>query len=300
MDFVRAQDPYFCGLIGYLVARGTRRPFCISVHADYDKMHELDKRGGAPRIFGSRALARRLESWLLAHADRVLVITDYIARYAESRGAARDRIRLFRHVIDTATFEQVGSSGRATAGGTEDRPVISVVSRLSAQKYIDDVVDIALALRKRGVDFEIRVAGDGDERDRLERAIDRAALRDSVVLLGFQDQAALGRLHEVSVLHLSLICGASLIEACTAGICVIGYDVEWQSELIRTGETGVLVPAHDCEAAANAIEQLLRAPEERRRLGAAARAAARSMFDPQTLRGVRRGVYRDLVEGRAA
>jgi glycosyltransferase involved in cell wall biosynthesis len=294
IHFVRAHAPDYIGLIGWVAARLGRVPFCISIHADYDKMHELDPTGGAPRVLGSRRLARGLERFLLRRADRVLVISEYIGRYALSHGAAPSDIRLFRHAIPLSDFDCT----RQRLLGDARRPLaIGVVSRLSRQKFIYDIVAIADSLRKRGVDIVIKVAGDGEERAGLHRAVERAGLEGAVQLIGFQSHENLARLHAECDLHLSLICGASLVEACASGVCVVGYDVEWQSELIVTGKSGILVPEGDCEAAAAAIARLSTDEAERIRLGEAGRGAARTMFEPTSLRESRRKVYRELAYG---
>ena len=293
IHFVRAHAADYVGLIGWIAARLGGVPFCISIHADYDKMHELDPVGGAPRVLGSRRLARWLERFLLGRADRVLVISEYISRYALSRGAQQSRIRLFRHAIVLSDFAPGPQAKLEAALG---RPLtIGVVSRLSRQKYIYDVLAIAEVLRRRGVDFVIKVAGDGEERLGLQLSIRSSGLEGVVQLLGFQGRGELAELHRSCDLHLSLICGASLVEACAAGVCVVGYDVEWQSELIVTGKTGMLVPERDCEAAAAVVAQLSGEPGTRSRLGEAGRAAAQAMFEPTLLLETRRGVYRELV-----
>jgi glycosyltransferase involved in cell wall biosynthesis len=293
IDFVRAHSPHYIALMSWVAARLAHLPFCISLHADYDKMHELDPIGGAPRVLGSRALARRLETVMLRRADRVLVISDYIGRYAMQRGAPGGRIRLFRHAIPLADFGKQQDGARA-----RHRLVIGVVSRLSRQKFVYDIVSIAEKLRQRGVNFVIKIAGDGEERAGLLQRISEMDLARSIEILGFRSRGELVELHSECDVHLSLICGASLVEACAAGVCVVGYDVEWQSELIYSGKTGILVPEGDHDAAADAIERLAQDPVKRRRLGEAGRAAARTMFDPVSLRHARRSVYQELVSGK--
>lgn len=294
LDFVRAQDPYYCGFVGWLVARITGRPFCVSIHADYDKMHALDPGSGAPKLFGSRGLARMVERMWLSRADLVLAISEYIASYAKSRGARPSRVRIFRHIVHMDIFSPVAPEEKAE---TLELPIVGVVSRLSTQKYIHDVISIAAALRRHGSTFRLEIAGDGEERDSMERRIASEGLAGCVFLLGFVGPNAVADLHRRSAIHLSLICGSSLIEAAAAGVCIVGYDVEWQSELIRDGDSGALVPAGDWQAAALTVARLLDAPTERERLADGALRAARLMFDPQALIEARRAVYRELTAG---
>lgn len=286
IDFIRAQDPYFCGLLGYIAARITGRKFCISVHADYDRMEELAPGRAAPRIFQSRYLAKCLERFLFSRADRILAITEYTARYAERNGAREDRIRLFRHMLDMSDF-----CFTPHPGGN----VISVVSRLSLQKHILDVVTIALALKQRGVVCRIEVAGDGDLRDQLEDMIRCHELNKMVVLLGFQDRRGVADLYRRAAVNLALHGGASLIEASFSGRPTVAYDWEWHREAVIDGETGCLVAEGDQLAAADALADLLSAPERSSQMGRNANQLIMKKYDGAALLEARRDVYRGLV-----
>lgn len=263
-------------------------------------MHELDPVRGAPKIFGSRKLSRALETWLLGRAGLVLAITEYMARYAIERGANPVNVRIFRHITAFAEFGSRSNDFDLSESIQETPPILGVVSRLSKQKYIYDLIDIASRLKARGIEFTMLVAGDGEERANLERRIKSEGLVDRIRLLGFLNENALLRLHSRTTVHLSLICGASLIEACLAACCVVGYDVEWQSEIVKTDITGILVPVGDTDAAAQAVAQLIQKPIDQRRLGEGARVAALTMFDPQKLREAHCAIYRELAANSAA
>jgi len=59
---------------------------------------------------------------------------------------------------------------------------------------------------------------------------------------------------------------------------VIAYDVGWASEVIDSGLSGMLSPLGDVERCAQLINQMLTDPEQRRRLGLAARQRVESFF----------------------
>ena len=78
----------------------------------------------------------------------------------------------------------------------------------------------------------------------------------------------------------------SLIEALATGLPAVASAVGGISDVVRDGETGLLVPAGDPGALAGALGRLLADPETRRRMGAAAAADARRRFS-----------HEDYVEG---
>jgi len=71
----------------------------------------------------------------------------------------------------------------------------------------------------------------------------------------------------------------STLEAMATGRAVITTDSVGCRDTVRHGETGLLVPPRDSEALADAMEQLIDAPDTIARMGAAGRRMAESRFD---------------------
>jgi glycosyltransferase involved in cell wall biosynthesis len=292
VDFVRSNDPYFCGLLGYAATRWTKAKFCVSLHADYDKMDELDPYVGAPRIFGSRRAAKWLEWFILSRADRILAITRYMADYARRNGAPPSRVALFRHHID---LSPVTTSPKKMAEQDSSVPIIALVSRLSRQKSIADLPAVAENLRSLGVEFQIQVAGDGPERARLESMLTKMGLTRHVRFLGFRSAEQVRDLLVRASASIVFIGGASLVEAAAAESPTVAYDCEWHSELIENGITGFLVPEHDTRAAAQALSHLLRDQAMAKTVGKALRKRVCIEYGEANLLRQRQQAYRDLV-----
>jgi glycosyltransferase involved in cell wall biosynthesis len=70
----------------------------------------------------------------------------------------------------------------------------------------------------------------------------------------------------------------SWLEAMACAKPVVAYDLDWAREAIEPDISGLLVPAGDAEAFAQAIARLLNAPDERRRLGLNARRRVEEQF----------------------
>src|SRR3546814_11434046 len=50
--FIRAQDPYYSGFVGLIARRPAGCEVCMSTHADYARMDEMDPGSGAPPLLG--------------------------------------------------------------------------------------------------------------------------------------------------------------------------------------------------------------------------------------------------------
>ena len=62
------------------------------------------------------------------------------------------------------------------------------------------------------------------------------------------------------------------------GKAVVAYDLDGTPEVVRTGETGVLIPPLDWQGAADAVCRLLDSPEELKKMGENGRILVRELF----------------------
>ena len=91
----------------------------------------------------------------------------------------------------------------------------------------------------------------------------------------------------------------AVLEAMSMGRAVVVTDSPGLRGVVEHGRTGVVVPPHSPEAMRDAIERLLASPSERRRLGAAARAAALERFTLGTYTGRLAGHLDDVAAARS-
>jgi glycosyltransferase involved in cell wall biosynthesis len=174
------------------------------------------------------------------------------------------------------------------------RPLVLAVGRLAPQKDYDTLLAAAAGWQARSPRPLVAVAGDGPDRERLQREID---VRDlDVRLLGHRDDVPdLLAAADVYLLTSTWEARALVVqEAMRAGVPVVATAVGGVPEL--TGDAAVLVPPGDATAVATAVGHLL--DDERRRQDLARRALLRATEWPDeddTARAVA-AVYREVVE----
>ncbi|MBI3988286.1 MAG: glycosyltransferase [candidate division NC10 bacterium] len=292
---IRATEPYQRGLYAFLLSKLTGVPWCVSLHADYEKCFELDPERGAPRVFGSRLLAKRLEQFVLAHAPMVLAIRESLEAYAVRNGADPKRIRIIPHGIQMDQFLKPSDPRFKERFTLEGRRVITFVGRLSKENYVFDVLAIAKAVAFLRRDVVFLIVGDGDERGALEAMVDQHGLQGHVRFFGFLPREQVADFRVNADVNLCLMGGFSLIEAAAAGRPLIAYDVEWHRELVKDGETGFLIPEHDVQGAAAAILRLLENPDLADRLGKRARELALERHSLEVVSRIRIRCYEELL-----
>jgi glycosyltransferase involved in cell wall biosynthesis len=292
IDLIRAIDPYWCGFYAWAVSRPTHLPFCISIHADYDKCYFLNgRKKGAPPIY------KALEKFVLPRAQLVMPIREYLAQRIANKGVDRGRIRVIPHGVNTDMFlPGEGLDIHQTFGIDPRKKILSFVGRLAKENYVYDILHLAKRLVNERDDFVILVTGDGLERQGLEAVVREWNLSRVVIFTGFQPRPKAISIRRHSFLALCLMGGFSLIEACIAGCPVIAYNVEWHHELVRNGDTGFLINENDLDALTTATTYLLDRPEEAKEMGRRARELATSRHAISYTSEIKKNCYRELLQ----
>lgn len=175
-----------------------------------------------------------------------------------------------------------------------------LVGRMLWDKGVGELVEASRLLRQRGVPLRIRLVGPRD--DHNPASIPQATLeqwvKEGLVEWPGQirDIAALWRDSHIAVLP-SYREGLpkSLLEAAASGRPMVATDVPGCREVVRHGETGLLVPARDAAALADALAELAGDAALRRRLGTAARRLAEQRFSDQAIAAAIVELYEKLL-----
>ncbi len=201
-------------------------------------------------------------------AETVIVPSPSAARVATDRaGVPAERVAIIPNAIDLADW--------TTTTGTDPRRVV-FLGRLDPIKDVPTLV----AAVARLPDVHLDIYGDGADRPRLERAVADLHLADRVRMHGTvaRPQEPLATAGMLVLPSLAEGFGLVLIEAMAAGVPVVATDVPGVRDVVRTGETGLLVPAGDAIALAAAIRRVVDDGPLRERLVAAATADVRRRF----------------------
>ena len=301
ISVIRAASPLYVGLFGWLLGRSTGIPLVVRVGGNHDKFFQTTGRPIEPRLMRSRRVEKRVERFVFSRANLVAGANQDNLDFALANGARPERSTLFRYgnLVDSRHF--VPPAERDPEGpllgelGVERDKFLLYVGRLEPIKQADHVLEVLAEVRRRGFDVKAVLAGDGTIRAELEQHARRLGIADRVVFAGNVGQAGLAQLYPAAAVIVSPHTGRALTEAALGEAPVAAYDVDWQSELIETGVTGMLVPHGDVTALADATAQLLADPHTATRLGANLRRRALDMFDPKALDEHERSEYRKLL-----
>lgn len=254
--------------VAYVVHLISGLPFSVSAHA-YDI------------YMVSRMLPIKL------HAARFVVTCARAnARYLTELAGPDLKPKVFvnYHGVDVSRFAPVAATPPAR--------VFTIVScgQLERYKGMHLLIDACAELTRQGAALECWIVGEGPERSRLAAQIERLGLSAHVHLMGRRPHAELAELlkrADVFVLASQLGCkfrrrdviANVIVEAMATGIPVVASHVPGVEELVEDGATGYLVEPNRADGLAAAIRQLIDRPEDRVRLGTAARQRVLQDFD---------------------
>ena len=239
---------------------------------------------------GLRALTRHT----VLESDLVTVPSEWLRRRAiETLGLpAGMAIHVVPNFVDPGEFTP--SAGRpdlprlfpSELWGTAAAPaVLAHASNFRPLKHVGDAVIALAALRSQGVPAVLLLVGDGPERLAVARLARELGVDDHVAQLGAKTGGELARLLAQADLFLlpseTESFGLAALESLACGVPVIASDVGGLPEVIRHGETGLLVPPGDPQALATAARGLLLDGPRRHALGRAARQDALARFRPE-------------------
>ena len=266
---------------GTLVAHGsTAVPVAALATAGRTRTGYVYRNIGDPAHWTARPVAAaRVRAYLRGAARVVALWPQAAALLSERLGVPAGRIRVIPTGVPAARFPLADAAARAAARARlgppwpPEAPVALYLGALSAEK------DPALAVRAvaRVPDLHLVLAGDGPERAVVAELA--AALAPGRVHLAgvLPDPApALAAADLVVVPSRTEGIAAVCIEAAFTGRAVVATDVGGTSQVVASGETGMLVPPGDVEALADALATTLPVAD---RFGAAARPRALARFE---------------------
>jgi glycosyltransferase involved in cell wall biosynthesis len=228
--------------------------------------------------------------------DGVVAISQPVASVLVHAGVHKQRIRLIHSGIDVARF-----SARADISKTGRLPVIGCVAVLQERKGHRFLLEAVALLKGRGMQLRCLLAGDGPERQSLERMTLQLGLGNEVNFLGFvaDTPAFLAGIDIFVLASLYEGLGVAALEAMAAGKAVVASRIGGLAESIADGVTGALTPPRDPAALSAAIARLIDDPGLARAMGQRAAAHVRDHFALEQMAAQNEDYYYELLRSGA-
>jgi glycosyltransferase involved in cell wall biosynthesis len=272
-----------------LAARLARTPVVMKLTSDptYERSLRYRLTGDGLDEFqsarGARVrVLRRVRDLTLRRAAHLVVPSDSLRRLALGWGVEPERITLLPNPVSVPA--ELAPRDELRTRLAFDGFTLAFAGRFAPQKSLEVALDAVAAVE--GVSLVL--AGDGPEEERLRAHVRALGLDARVRFLGPLPRAEVfGLLRAADAALLSSSWENfphMVVEALAVGTPVIATDVGGVAEIVRDGENGLLVPAGDTRALADAIARVVADPALRDRIASAAPLAAEA-YAPDRIYG---------------
>ena len=240
----------------------------------------------------------RLDRWTNGLVDHNVCVSQGVAEFSITEsGLSPRKLSVIPNGVDYERFHSASPADLTEFGVPQGSPVIITVGRLEDQKGIDILLTAASLVLHDHRDCHFLIVGDGCDRAALESQATQLGIANSVHFVG--QRADVPNLLKASTAFVlpSRWEGMSnaLLEAMAAGLPVVATAVEGSTELIRSGETGLLVSPSQSEDLANAIRSTLEEPDRAREMAVSAQVIVKSGYTTESAVSAYAVFYRQLA-----
>jgi glycosyltransferase involved in cell wall biosynthesis len=235
--------------VRWIVRRSVRAPILLHLHG-----RAAETASPVPVAMSTR------------YADRVITVSQAVSEFTKTPSEV--------------VYSGIDMGTTARAENRDNEVIVGTAGRLVALKGIDRLLRAFALVRQKYPMARLEIAGEGEERARLEAQAAILNWDGAICFLGWQEDLRSVMRRWSIYLQPSLEEGMplSILEAMAEGLPVIATAVGGIPEAVIDGESGCLVRCGDEHAMADRIGELVRDGECRRRMGARARELAADRF----------------------
>jgi glycosyltransferase involved in cell wall biosynthesis len=289
-NVVHVSSPDIIGHRAVTWARRNRIAAVASIHTRFDtylEYYNLTWLEPLVRI-GMRRFYHRCEA--------VLVPAESTAAVFRAQRMNRE-IATWSRGIDREQFNpgRRDMAWRRGQGIADDVLVVAFLGRVVMEKGLDVFSEAIRALTERKVKHRVLVIGEGPARPWFEQRLPEAIFTGQ--LTGTDLARALASCDVLLNPSITEAFGNVTLEAMASALPVIAAHATGTTNLVRDGQTGILVDSDDIDGFADALESYARDPQLRRRHGAAGLTFAETM-DWDTINSAVLKVYVKAIEKR--
>ena len=258
----------------------------------------LSVRGSDINLLGNGLLGR-LNRLTYKWMDAIIAVSGDIARKLEESGVDPQKIRVVFNGVDQRFFPQPLEGARTRLDLPESRFIVLFIGLLAPVKGLEVLLQAMPRLEDEKA--LCLLVGEGPLRTELQRQVEEKKLQGQVSFAGARPTAEIPLwLNAADVLVLPSYSEGRpnvVLEAQACGVPVVATRVGGTPELIRDGESGLLVDSGDAGGLATAIRRLIDDKDLGRRLGEGGRAHIKEKgLTWESSAAQVKAIYRQLLE----
>jgi len=257
-DIITAQDAYFIGKLAVKLAKRFKLGLEVQVHG-FEKLNFIRK---------------ITAKYVLKEADAVRVVSQRLrAELISKYNVDENKITV------VPIFTDLRFKIKDLRKKENEKFIFLTVGRLVPVKNIEMQIKAMAEVARKYSQAELWIVGKGSELRSLKSEVRRLKIENNIEFLGWQDN--LEKFYEQADCFLltsdSEGWGMAVVEAAQFSLPIIMTDVGLAGEVIKDGESGILIPVGDEQALERAMIILIEDENLRKKLGEGAREAVQKL-----------------------
>jgi len=268
----------------YMSRQITGKPYVVTLH------------GSDITILGSDPAYEPVNTYSVEAADAVTAVSRFMAEEARNSLEISKDITVIPNFVDTELFKPDECVDQERISRDI---VVGHVSNFRAVKRIEDLVYAMCIVTKEAPEARLILVGDGPERHRIERLIDRLGIYHSVLLDGYRSDVP----DRLKCMDTLVLCSETesapltFLEAMSSGLPVVATNVGGIPEMVEHGRNGYLVSLKNPEAIAERLLEFNADKKKMSRMGQRARETVLESFSTDKVVGRYLEVYEKVASG---
>ena len=288
--------PFF----GRIAARLAKVPIVISTVA---MLLSRESHSDVNRL--KRTVYLLIDKLTSGYVDRFLVLSEpHREALNTDYNIERSKVIKIYNGIEFHKYDAISGDGlrvRKELGIALSSSIVGVIGRLAWEKGLPFFLQAASKVTATFPEIKFLIVGDGPLKAELEKLSNELNIRQNCIFTGFRQDIP-DILSAVDMLVMSSLYEGMpmvILEAMAASKPVIATKVGGIPEMVRDGETGILVPPEDADALAGSMLTLLKNKNRARQMGLAGRRCVEDHFDVEVMVQNTEAVYQELMREKA-
>jgi len=267
-NIISTQDPFKTGVTGHLLAKRFKLKLHIQIHGDFYSSKHWRKESlfNIPMYY--------LGKYIIKRADAVRVVSERIKRSLIKIGVDQNKI-IIVPIYTGIRNQELGIRNY----DSKDKFIFLTVGRLVPVKNIEIQIKAIAELVNNNKDIELWIVGEGNEEKKLKAISKKLGLEKYIKFISWQDD--LGKYYIKADVFLLTSnyegWGMVVIEAANFGLPIIMTDVGCAREIIKDGESGIIIPVGDQQVLKQAMIKLIKDKNSRKKLSKNAQVAIKNL-----------------------
>lgn len=238
LDIVHTQTEFSMGMIGKYVAHSLGIPAIHTYHTMYEDYLHYVLNGHLLKPYHVKQFTKAY----LHNMDGVVAPSERV-KETLTRYGVTILMRIIPTGVDlTAINENPRRDVRKELGIDSNEKVILTLSRVAAEKKIDQILDVLPTVLESEPNVKFVIAGDGPDVQPLKDQVARLSLEDYVIFAGSVEHSDVGNYYRMADLFVSAsdteTQGLTYIEALAAGTKCVVYSTDYTEHVFDNKELG--------------------------------------------------------------